>query len=363
MRVFTVGLVGLVLVVSMGSGAALAQPLGTFSWQLSPFCNVVTVNVTQTGALYTLDGFDTQCGGAAPRAPLVGVITINPNGTLGMGLTVVTAPSGAPVHVAATITLSSLSGTWQDSAGNRGAFVFNGNGAGAPRPAAAGTGGGAVTSVTAGAGLTGGGTTGSVTLAVDSSAVQSRVSQACPSGQAMRSVNTDGTVSCQVTGDITSVAPGAGLTGGAAAGVATLAIQTAGVTTAMLADDAVTTAKIGTNAVRATHIGANAIADTSQIAAGAITVADFGTLVTSNGVSAITIPARGCVTLQAAMPSPVAKGSLMMAIPNAANPAMPGIASAPMIAMDDGPFVYQLCNSTNANVTTAHSFFTRVVIP
>jgi len=36
--------------------AAEAQPLGTFTWQLQPFCNVVTVNLTQQGAVDTMDG-------------------------------------------------------------------------------------------------------------------------------------------------------------------------------------------------------------------------------------------------------------------------------------------------------------------
>ena len=54
------------------AAAAEAQPLGTFSWQLQPFCNVVTVNITQLGAFYTMDGFDDQCG-APQRAALVGL--------------------------------------------------------------------------------------------------------------------------------------------------------------------------------------------------------------------------------------------------------------------------------------------------
>jgi hypothetical protein len=46
---------------------ALALSLGTFRWPLQPFCNVITVNVTQNGAVYTLDGYDDQCG--APTRP------------------------------------------------------------------------------------------------------------------------------------------------------------------------------------------------------------------------------------------------------------------------------------------------------
>lgn len=70
-----------------------AQPLGAFRWQLQPFCNVITVNATQNGAVYTLDGFDDQCG-AQQRAPLAGTATPNPDGTIGFDLHGVTVPGG-----------------------------------------------------------------------------------------------------------------------------------------------------------------------------------------------------------------------------------------------------------------------------
>lgn len=60
-----------------GQALAQAQSLGTLSWQLQSFCNRVTVDVVQTGAVYTLDGHDGQCG-AAQRAPLTGLATPNP---------------------------------------------------------------------------------------------------------------------------------------------------------------------------------------------------------------------------------------------------------------------------------------------
>ncbi len=100
----------------------------------SRYCNVVTVTVTQQGGAYTIDGVDDQCG-AEQRAPLVGVATPNPDGSIGFGLHVVTVPGGRPVHVEARIALASLSGPWRDSAGNSGTFAFNGAAAGPPRPA------------------------------------------------------------------------------------------------------------------------------------------------------------------------------------------------------------------------------------
>ena len=101
---------------------ATAQPLGTYRWQIQPHCNVLTINVTQQAGIYTLDGTDDRCG-EAQAASVVGIAFLNPNGLVGFGLTVV-LPGGSPVHIEAAIDISSLSGSWRDSAGNSGAFVF-----------------------------------------------------------------------------------------------------------------------------------------------------------------------------------------------------------------------------------------------
>ena len=115
-----------------GVSPAQAQGLGTLGWQLQPYCNVVTMTVTQNGNVYTLDGYDDQCG-AATRAALVGLATPNPNGTIGLGVTI-TTPTGAAVHVDATITLPAASGTWRDSVGHSGTFAFGASTGGNPRP-------------------------------------------------------------------------------------------------------------------------------------------------------------------------------------------------------------------------------------
>ena len=117
----------------LGGATAHAQPLGTFTWQLQPFCNVVTVNVTQQGAVYTMDGYDDQCG-ATRRAPIVGLGTPNPDGTIGLGWNIVTTPGGRAVQVDARITLPSASGSWTDSAGNAGTLALGASTGGNARP-------------------------------------------------------------------------------------------------------------------------------------------------------------------------------------------------------------------------------------
>lgn len=119
---------------ALSSVTVEAQSIGTLTWQLQPYCNRVTLTITQNGGIYTLDGFDDQCG-AAQRAPLVGIATPNPDGSIGFGLNIVTVPSGLPVHVESRISLGTLGGPWTDSAGNSGTLVFNGAAAGAARPA------------------------------------------------------------------------------------------------------------------------------------------------------------------------------------------------------------------------------------
>jgi hypothetical protein len=117
--------------------AASAQTLGSYRWQLQPYCNVVTLHVTQQGGQYTLDGTDDQCG-AGPKAAVRGMAFQNPSGSIGFGLTVVTVSGGlpVPVHVDAAIGMTTLSGAWKDSAGNFGTFVFTPGSAvaGSPRP-------------------------------------------------------------------------------------------------------------------------------------------------------------------------------------------------------------------------------------
>lgn len=125
----------LVALVALAPQLVSAQLLGAFRWQLQPHCNIVTVAVTQSGNVFELEGTDDQCGGG-PAASASGTAFMNPDGSVGFGLAIVAAPSGTPVHVEASISLSTLNGTWHDSTGASGPFVFTpGAGSGGnPRP-------------------------------------------------------------------------------------------------------------------------------------------------------------------------------------------------------------------------------------
>lgn len=119
------------------STSAAAQPLGTFRWQLQPYCNVITVTVTQVGSLYRVEGSDDLCG-AGRAASVIGTAYPNPDGTVGMGLNIVSVPNGQPQPVAAVLSLATLGGSWS-GAGSSGSFTFTpGSGTGgSPRPAPA----------------------------------------------------------------------------------------------------------------------------------------------------------------------------------------------------------------------------------
>ncbi len=180
------------LLGTASEGFSQPQIVGTFRWQLTPFCNIVGVTVTLTGGVYTLDGFDDQCG-AGQRASIVGTAFLNPDGTAGLGLTTVLAPGGTPVHVDARINIGTLSGPWRDSAGNSGTFVFTpGAGTGGP-PRTVPINGIAPGSITAAQLAPGAVGTGQI----DPNQVQTRVTGVCPVGQYLRGIAPNGSVVCE----------------------------------------------------------------------------------------------------------------------------------------------------------------------
>ncbi len=128
------GLSGFLAVVALlFVNGAQAVELGIFSWQFAPFCNVVTLTAVQNGSVFTLTGSDDNCG-SGKRSPVYGSAAANPDGSLNLGLTIIPNTGHA---IQSRITLSGgASGSWQDSGGNSGTFVFGPSipASGSPRP-------------------------------------------------------------------------------------------------------------------------------------------------------------------------------------------------------------------------------------
>jgi len=185
-------LVTLLAALVMSADSAGALTIGTFRWQLQPYCNVVTLNVTAQGGIFTLDGFDDQCG-AGQRASIVGTASQNPDGTIGIGLNTVLTPGAAFVHVDGRIGLASLGGPWRDSAGNSGTLAFTaGAGTGGPlRPVPSnGVAPGSITAAQLAPGAVGG-------PQIEPTQVQTRVVGTCPDEQYPRGINQNGGLICE----------------------------------------------------------------------------------------------------------------------------------------------------------------------
>ncbi len=120
-RIHTV--TGAALAMLVAAAPAAAQVFGTFAWQMQPYCNVVSLTLVNTPAGFTLHGTDDQCG-AANKASAVGIASFNTSGNVTLNVSIVTAPSGKPVHVSALVSPTTGNGTWTDSVGNTGTFAM-----------------------------------------------------------------------------------------------------------------------------------------------------------------------------------------------------------------------------------------------
>lgn len=231
------------VVVGTYSAPAFAQlGSGSYYWQQQPYCNVITLNVQWTGTGYTLDGWDDQCG-TVQRAPVVGTGTLNPDGTIGFGMAVVTTPGGRALHIDAALNATTYSGTWRDSSGNTGTFMYASATGGSSRPvptiptSALAT--GAVTSTTIANNTIG-------AIDVKSSEIQRRLVGVCAAGTFFQSVSETGTVTC--TGGTAS--------NSTALGAAALGVLSTGYWNTAVGNDAL---KASTTGYYNTAVGAGAL--------------------------------------------------------------------------------------------------------
>jgi hypothetical protein len=102
--------------------SASAQVLGTFPWQMQPYCNIVTLTLTSTPAGFTLEGVDDQCG-STNKGSVVGMASFNASGNVTLNFTIGT-PAAQVVQVNAIVSPATGDGTWADGDGHTGAFRF-----------------------------------------------------------------------------------------------------------------------------------------------------------------------------------------------------------------------------------------------
>lgn len=177
-------------VLNSAAPVAAQSVFGTHTWQLQPYCNVITLTLSPSPGGAEVAGFDNLCG-ASDRASAVGMASQNAAGQVTLNVTIVTAPAGRPVHLTGIVDVRSGAGVWTDSAGNTGTMVYGRSTGGLPpRPIpVTQLGPNVISTLEIAPGAVGGSD-------INTSEVQARISGSCAAGQAMTGVNANGTVAC-----------------------------------------------------------------------------------------------------------------------------------------------------------------------
>lgn len=125
----------LAVVVAVAAVAAplsvSAQVLGTFTWQMQPYCNRLTLTLTGTPGGFVAAGTDDLCG-APKKAGATGFVAFNPDGTVGLSFAIASTTGGRPTDVTAVVSPGNGQGTWSDGVGNSGAFALGAAAVGLP---------------------------------------------------------------------------------------------------------------------------------------------------------------------------------------------------------------------------------------
>jgi hypothetical protein len=285
-----------ILLVSVGAGVAHAQPALTSCALSGVYALAAALSFDPSDGQFSGQFTFSPPGGCAPGAP----------GTVQLDLSVLFVGSATPipfagsfpytVDAAGRLTIGSsliagqVGGVAADSV-IANDVVFEADPGITPTTRFAGTAvrvalaapSGTITGVTAGTGLTGGGTSGTVGLSVDTSAIQARVSGSCGAGQYVQGVNANGTVSCGTDansgGTITGVTAGSGLSGGGTSGTVGLSVDTSAI------QARVSSTCTAGSSIRVINANGTVICQTDTNSGGTITGVTAGTGLTGGGTS------------------------------------------------------------------------------